>query len=447
MADLHRALTNNPFDWYPSNIPVGKDKMPLDPSFVPRSSDQIKVSFNVEVEGRDKEISFYVTPFNNENVEDFLAQTWDQYKKSTTAKLPSALREDGPTHFRLFPLVLGVTATTSWLKVLEENCVNAADEAEGTNDTSYPNFINCVSLFLEEIAGIKYIGDALIRWLRHAKKPMAMAPEVCFRRRATILAYLDGGLLRSKLSRPSAYELAEAVFLAFPRSYQEKYAETHDELDEDVAPLRSAFMQYHAADVRNGTLAKLQKDKAGSKRPAERSDNRSGKKGRRPDKYSSGRGRRGDRRDRDGYDRGYDRNDRDRYRDDRDRHRTDDRGGRGGNHRPPKSGFVTPTDKKKGSGRGDHAHHIDDGSRPGDSRSSRSPSRARSRSHSVRDEEEAYHMAVARDHRDPQAPIEELEYDEDESARHQEYFDSRRPRSGWKSFFNKNKKSSASEPR
>jgi hypothetical protein len=30
MADLHRALTNNPFDWYPSNIPVGKDKMPLD---------------------------------------------------------------------------------------------------------------------------------------------------------------------------------------------------------------------------------------------------------------------------------------------------------------------------------------------------------------------------------------------------------------------------------
>ena len=72
-------------------------------------------------------------------------------------------------------------------------------------------------------------------------------------------------------------------------------------------------MQYHAADVRNGTLAKLQKEKAGSKRPAERSDHRSGKKGRRPDKYSSGRGRRGDRRDRDGYDRGYDRNDRDRY--------------------------------------------------------------------------------------------------------------------------------------
>jgi hypothetical protein len=55
-------------------------------------------------------------------------------------------------------------------------------------------------------------------------------------------------------------------------------------------------------------------------------------------------------------------------------------------------------------------------------------------------------MAVARDHRAPQAPIEELEYDEEESARHNKYFDSCRPRSGWKGFF-KNKKSSASEPR
>jgi hypothetical protein len=63
----------------------------------------------VEVEGREKEVSFYVTPFNNDGVEDFLAQTLDQYKKSTNAKLPSALREDGPTQFSTFPLVLGVT--------------------------------------------------------------------------------------------------------------------------------------------------------------------------------------------------------------------------------------------------------------------------------------------------------------------------------------------------
>jgi hypothetical protein len=87
--------------------------MPLDPTFVPRAPDQIKVSFNVTVEGPEKELSFHVAPFNDEGVESFLCHTYDQYKKSTNAKLPAALRTDGPTHFCLFPLVLGVSATTS----------------------------------------------------------------------------------------------------------------------------------------------------------------------------------------------------------------------------------------------------------------------------------------------------------------------------------------------
>ena len=97
MADLHHALTNSIFDWYPANISCGKDKMPLDQMFVPRNQDQIKVSFNVAVEGREKEISFRVTPFNEEGVEFFLAHTYDQYKKSTASNLPPALRLDGPT--------------------------------------------------------------------------------------------------------------------------------------------------------------------------------------------------------------------------------------------------------------------------------------------------------------------------------------------------------------
>jgi hypothetical protein len=214
MADLHCALTNNIFDCHPANVPVGKDKMLLDPTFVPWTPEQIKVAFNVPVEGCEKEINFYVTPFNDEGVEHFLSHTYDQYKKSTNAKLPAALRTDGPTHFRLFPLVLGVSATTSWMKVLEENGVNTADANEGTNDLSYPNFTHCLSLFLEEVSGVKFIGDGIIRWLRHAKKPMAMTPDACFHRRAVVLAYLDSGILRSKLSRPTACELAEAVFLA-----------------------------------------------------------------------------------------------------------------------------------------------------------------------------------------------------------------------------------------
>jgi hypothetical protein len=196
MANLHRALVNNPFEWYLSDIPCGKDKMPLDPNFTPRKTEQIKVTFNIEVKSKEKEISFYCAPFNCESCEGFLAQTWDQYSKATKAKLPSALREDGPTHFCLFPLVLG--------PVLEENCVKASDRSDGMNDLSYLNFVNCVSLFLEEVADIKFIGHVVIRFLRHAHKPMAMSPDVCFHQCFSLLAYLDGGLLRSKLARPMA---------------------------------------------------------------------------------------------------------------------------------------------------------------------------------------------------------------------------------------------------
>ena len=65
---------------------------------------------------------------------------------------------------------------------------------------------------------------------------------------ATVLAYLHTGLLRSKLSMPSAYDLAEAVFLGMPKAHQEKYAEKHDEVETDLVALKNAFSQYHAAD-------------------------------------------------------------------------------------------------------------------------------------------------------------------------------------------------------
>eukprot|EP00956_Cyclotella_meneghiniana_P025678 scaffold54040_cov37-Cyclotella_meneghiniana.AAC.1 len=207
MADLHQALTNNPFRWFPWNILVGQDRMPVNPNEVPKIPEAFKISLNVKAEnGKEKEVGFYVNPCSGENVEEFLSLTWDQYSKGCNAKLPENLREDGPTHFRFFPQCLRVTATTLWTKVLEDNGVNAIDE--------------------EEIAGITHLGDAIIRFLCHGKKPGLMAPDACFRHRKTLMAYFDSGLLCSKLARPTAYQLAEAVFLSMPRTHQEKYAET-----------------------------------------------------------------------------------------------------------------------------------------------------------------------------------------------------------------------------
>ncbi|HSN22632.1 MAG TPA: hypothetical protein VLS45_00455, partial [Methylomicrobium sp.] len=294
----------------------------MKPEETPRTPDQIKISLSVKGDDKkEKEVSFHVVPCSGESVEEFLALTWSQWCKNITAKLPEKLRKDGPTLFRFFPQCLGVTATTMWAKVLEEQNI----ENIGENELDNEKFLTCVSLFMEEIAGVTYLGDAIIRFICHGKKPGLMAPDACFRRRATLMAYFESGLLRSKLAKPTAYQLAEAVFLQMPRAHQERYAETNKEVTADTTALRSAMMQYHATDERNGVLARLKGDR-GRKRPAD--DDKSGRnrKSRRTGRRSPKRhGRRGrDRRDRtDRRDEGRDR----RYRDaDRDRHR-DYRGG------------------------------------------------------------------------------------------------------------------------
>eukprot|EP00956_Cyclotella_meneghiniana_P029221 scaffold70169_cov45-Cyclotella_meneghiniana.AAC.3 len=79
--------------------------MPVDPAAIPEVPKQIKVSLNVEVEDKEKEISFFVVPCSGEAVEEFLLYTWDQYSKSTAAKLPANLRKDGAYALPLFPFV------------------------------------------------------------------------------------------------------------------------------------------------------------------------------------------------------------------------------------------------------------------------------------------------------------------------------------------------------
>ena len=433
MANLHRAITNPVFGWYPKEIPCGTDLMPLDENYVPRKPDQIKISLTLEVsDGKEKDFSFYVTPYNGESAEFFLTETWNQYEKQAKAKLPANKRQDGPTHFRLLPLALGVTATTKWNKVLDDQGIDPDLEDNEPAQLSYKKFELCVTLFLEEVAGHKFLGDGIIRWLRRGRRPMRMSPDVAFDRRATLLALLDCGLLRSKLPKPNAYELAEAIFLAFPAAYQEKYAEPHEDIGEDLHPIRAAFTQYFAADVKNGTIKTLSDRKEKKKRSADDSGSRSNKRGRRPDRYSSGRGRRGGRfgqqhrPDRD--------SDRQGHHHRSDRHR-DDRRDRGGQQRPPKDGNHRSgghRDRGKAYKRpDDHAHHVDDGSRASRSSTSSSSRPALSRSPDrLRDEEEAYAMAIGREPSSPQdvsdeAPVEHLSYDDEVRSQHKRYYGSK----------------------
>eukprot|EP00956_Cyclotella_meneghiniana_P036506 scaffold126502_cov47-Cyclotella_meneghiniana.AAC.3 len=257
-----------------------------------------------------------------------------------------------------------------------------------------------------------------------------MSPDACFRRRQAMMSFMDTGILRSKLPRPTAYALAESVFLAHPKPYQEGFAETHDEIEEDTTAMRSAFSQFHAADVRNGTIAALKKGGGGDKkRPASRGHN-----------GGSGKSR-----------------------------RTDDRRAVAteittaviviANQDRQNNGYK-PSDKGKKPYKGsDAAHHVEEASRGSRDRSrsrspSRSPSRSRSCSASHDDrsfeaEEEGYAMASGadRDVRDPQVPM-ELEYSDEEKSRHDSYFDQKKRRlASLLSRKGKKKSSTSSEPR
>ena len=179
-----------------------------------------------------------MTQCNATSLEHFLAFTNDQWQKQVVQRLPENIREDGPTLFKLFPLVLGVSGTAAWQRVLDDNVVDTSDSSTCTIE----KWKECKTSYCSELAGIKYPGDSVIRWIRLWKKPFWMSPEEYLRRRATVLAYLHTGLLRTKLSPPSAYDLAEAVFLGMPKAYQEKYAEKYDEVSTDLVALKNGSL-------------------------------------------------------------------------------------------------------------------------------------------------------------------------------------------------------------
>ena len=94
-------------------------------------------------------------------------------------------------------------------------------------------------------------------------------------------------------------------------------------------------------------------------------------------------------------------------------------------------------------------HHIYDVKDDVSSRSSRSSTTQRSPSPSDAGKEEDAYMAEetdytaskSSDHRTPQLPIEEFEYSDEDKSRHTDtaYYESRKPRKGWKSYFPKSR--------
>ncbi len=308
----------------------------------------------------------------------------------------------GPVKFKLWPRCLQGKAKVHWTKV--------ASAYPTAGDQTLAAFDEAMTFYFERVAGYKYIGDALIRWMRHQRKPALLEFSVYQDRRAEVLSYITCGMFRSRLNVATAQELAEQVFLHQPVAHQAKYAETHEEVEEDQDALRTAFEGFHEADKQDGTYADVEKnvkkahharkrkadghDDDQSNRRKHRPSNRNRRDDDRKPPFRSHTGRRGynggDRHRRDRYDHRREDRDRRRYDDDRrgrrdDRRRGDDErrynnGGRGrGNYR--RRDDANRDDKKR-----DHAMHVDDDDRRSRSRSrslSRSASRGRDASRSA----------------------------------------------------------------
>ena len=142
-----------------------------------------------------------------------------------------------------------------WDQVIKQQMSAAlAELAEGADESTLDcdgMFVTIAQHYLEEVQGLKFIGDAAIRFLQgNNKKPAAMTQAKFFCRRGTILGFITSGYLHFKLSDPTTVQLNEAAFLACARTWQEKYAETNeDKVTEDTSKLISASSTYHTADI------------------------------------------------------------------------------------------------------------------------------------------------------------------------------------------------------
>ena len=166
-----------------------------------------------------------------------------------------------------------------------DECVVDTTSNDGSVDHT-DLFKKTVHIFLEKVAGYKYIGDAVIRMLIGQgghKKPLQMTPNTFFLRRQEIFRYTTGGYLRVSVAIPTQKQLMEAAFMACPCSWQEKYSEVHKEVEADGKQLLLSFTAYYTADLCAGTLSKIRKNaddkkKKSSGHPVARQDQRGGGK-------------------------------------------------------------------------------------------------------------------------------------------------------------------------
>ena len=170
MSNLLKALAMPPFGYFAP----WESKKPDDPSSasVPEQPDQLKVQFSVVAAGArtPKDLMAYVVPDQATHVEFFLHYTHTQFMQNIVGRLDETNRTNGKYLFELLPKCLQGAAVMAWKTVVDRFIFADADSPTADE------FNEVVQHYLEEVAGLKYLKDAALRFLLNSKKPMEMSP-------------------------------------------------------------------------------------------------------------------------------------------------------------------------------------------------------------------------------------------------------------------------------
>ena len=248
MSNILKARDDPPLGWYPSWIHLNEDGVPKDiTEDGVRQPDTIRIKFDVpeagSTRGRVREVSADIVPDQALLGFEFaLNFTIPQFNEKIKPRLDENEPDYATKLHSLFGQCLQGKAATMWAKVLEKYDRDLPRTAE--------TFMDALRDYLEEVAGVKFLGDFLLALLEHAKKPAAVPIGGFIDRRDEYLRYYDGGYLRSESARPTAKQLAIQVFKHQPRHHQQKYAHVpHLEVEEDQKALRIFFEGCHDEDV------------------------------------------------------------------------------------------------------------------------------------------------------------------------------------------------------
>ena len=123
--------------------------------------------------------------------------------------------------FTVFGRCLFGVGSAYWEEVLSE--VDGS-----TND----DFVHALTLYVEKVAGVQNLQDAILRWISKWKKPCVLTLKEYVRRCDELYAYAAGPYTRGSMEIPTDALKKETFFFDMCKSHQEDFAQQYQDVND-----------------------------------------------------------------------------------------------------------------------------------------------------------------------------------------------------------------------